>query len=385
VSVAKATGTLRDTVVPKLERSSAFKLDRGPNAARMRIVRDGIEQMLGWLDDPELAPAAAHGLRAVAAVLESTPGYRRALARNRNAFWQTNVGIARMGLDQAIAQLEAPAPEPEPEPEPEPSAPSLWDGAGGFIGNLGNIAIRETSRFMRGLGFRWIAAKAHHGRTIEFESLLDPFVRDAKGEGLVPVLWGWCEGDGVAVAQTAAGLIGRHGAGAYIANIEHPWMHGTGDHAQTARFAAELRRIVGDSFPLAVSALGGASIPETHDLSPWVLPLDYASLRQHDFDLMPQAFWNMTDPNLPAPGAPKHAYRPANTIHGGERGGYARSRIRPTYGCWEEPLPVGADQYLTDTPSGIVGFSIYLLEQFPTGNPAWQRFGQAITEGRAVR
>jgi hypothetical protein len=210
--------------------------------------------------------------------------------------------------------------------------------------------------------YRWVTAKVAHGMASTLDEATARLFQDVRAEGLRVVPFAWAEEGTVEEAFRHAELAVKVGADALIVNAEDPFENAGFWKSRT--YATRLRQLLPD-LPMAVSVLGGSAIPAGSDLTPWRRFFDTTPWLELAFDFMPQAYWNMTNPNLPPPGSPKHAYRPANCVRTWELAGVPRGRIRLTYGLWEVPSPVSAAQYVADTPSGCVGFSSYLYEQHP--------------------
>jgi hypothetical protein len=122
--VPGARALLQNLVIPNLQASFAWRLREGDNAARMSVVRRGIDLALDLLAlrFPMTRRAAAVLRSPVIPVLESSPGYRRTLAANPNVFAATRIAIARRGLAQAAARLVRVAFAPTDAPAAPPDA-----------------------------------------------------------------------------------------------------------------------------------------------------------------------------------------------------------------------------------------------------------------------
>jgi hypothetical protein len=179
---------------------------------------------------------------------------------------------------------------------------------------------------------------------------------------MLRVIWTWAEGDPAEEAAIHSSCVDVHRADALIVNAE---VHYEDANAGKSRiYVDELRRLQPE-LPLAVSVLGGASIPAGSELTPFARAFDAKPWLDAGAIFMPQAYWNMRDPRLPEPGSPRHDHRPANCVQCWENTGVPRHRIALTYGLWEVPSPVTASAYVADTPDGVAGFNSYLLEQYP--------------------
>lgn len=212
------------------------------------------------------------------------------------------------------------------------------------------------------LGYRWCAFKAAHGLQPDNTAEVDRQLDIAEAVGMRRVIWTWVEGDPRPEAVYHSSLISSHKAEGLIVNAE---VHYEGDNAWKSREYVEELRTRHPELPIAVSVLGGASIPEGHDLTPWQRPFDHEPWLDAGAIVMPQAYWNMADPGLPAPGSSRHDHRPANCVRCWQNRGVPIHRIALTFGLWEVPSPVSASAYVADTPKGIAGFNSYLLEQYP--------------------
>ena len=201
------------------------------------------------------------------------------------------------------------------------------------------------------LGYRWVTVKAAHALTPENLGAAEQLLDAASDAGLRRSIWTWCEGDPEPEAKFHASLCRSLDVDALIPNCEFAYEFSGAWKSQV--YAATIR----DELPetvIGVSVLGGASIPAGETLSPYARWFDVKPWLDIDADFLPQAYWNM---------APE--YRPSNTVHTWQLTGVPIERIHPTFGLWEVPAPKSAEDYRRDTPEGVVGFSSYLLEQYP--------------------
>jgi hypothetical protein len=226
------------------------------------------------------------------------------------------------------------------------------------------MAHGETLDALAESGYRWVAAKAAHGTSPDNLAAVETLLDAASARGMRRAIWVWNEGDPVAEARFGAQLVTSLGAEAFIANPESAYEGPEG--AWKSQPFVETFRSLQPDVVLGASVLGGAAIPLGHELSPWTRWFDVLPWLAADADFLPQAYWNMTDANLPAPGSPRHDYRPRNAVHVWRNAGVPASRIHPTLGLWEVPSPVTAAQYLADL-DGVEygGLNTYLMEQYP--------------------
>jgi hypothetical protein len=259
---AAAVEKLRSEVIPNLEASTAFRLDQGDNLERMGIVRSGLDQVVGWLESPDLDAAAAHSLHALAAVLETTPGYKRARGRNPRAFAKTKLGLARAGIDETVGLLTA---EPPPPPPPKPAKPSLFAAPGVMVENASAWPPEVRGPAFARNGGKWVAVQVHRGTNLNEDTVSElthtAWAAQARGLGLALVAWGWNEGRPEDEVALIADLHSRFRFDGYIANAEAPYKADAGgDPSLSERFVAAFKAKLGD-LPLALSSFGAASAP----------------------------------------------------------------------------------------------------------------------------
>ena len=201
------------------------------------------------------------------------------------------------------------------------------------------------------LGYRWVTVAAAHMLDAQNLGDVERVLYAASAAGLRRSVWAWCEGDPVPEAKFHASLCRSLEVDLFVPNAEFPYEF---SGAWKSRPYAETIREELPNTVIGVSVLGGASIPEGETLSPYSRWFDVAPWLEIDADFLPQAYWNMA-----------HEYKPANSVHTWQLTGVPIERIHPTFGLWEVPAPVSAEAYRLDTPEGVVGFSSYLLEQYP--------------------
>lgn len=212
-------------------------------------------------------------------------------------------------------------------------------------------------------GYRWVAVKAAHGTQLEPAAPVLSFLAEVEKRGMRRAIWAWNEGDPVEEAKAHAMAVDIFRADAFIANPETAY-EGSGSWKSLPY--VNWFRAMQPEVTLGASVLGGASIPAGHELSPWVRPFDVQPWLDADADFLPQAYWNMADPNLPPPGDSRHDYRPANALHVWRNAGVPAERIHLTLGLWAVPSPVTASQYLADLQGReFGGLNTYLMEQYP--------------------
>lgn len=204
------------------------------------------------------------------------------------------------------------------------------------------------------LGYRWVTVAAAHMMDAQNLGDVERVLDAASAAGLRRSIWAWCEGDPEPEAKFHASLCRSLGVELFIPNAEFPYEFSGAWKSQV--YAATIRDELPDTV-IGVSVLGGASIPAGETLSPYSRWFDVKPWLDIDADFLPQAYWNM---------APE--YRPSNSVHTWELTGVPRERIHPTFGLWAVPQTPTAEAYRADTPEGVLGFSSYLLEQYPLLN-----------------
>lgn len=102
---ASVTTLIEDTIIPNLEASTAFRSTAAGNLARMAIARHGLDRAVELLSRNDWARASSVLSSVVVPVLESSAGYRAIVAGNKNRFFETKLGLARRGIDDALAAL----------------------------------------------------------------------------------------------------------------------------------------------------------------------------------------------------------------------------------------------------------------------------------------
>jgi hypothetical protein len=309
---AAAVAKLRSEVIPNLEASSAFRLDQGDNLERMAIVRGGLDQAVGWLESPDLAVAAAHSLRALVAVLETTPGYRRARGRNPKAFARTKLGLARAGIEEALALLTA--EPPPPPPPPKPAKPSLFGAPGVMVENASAWPPQVRGPAFARNGGKWVGVQVHRGTKLNDDSVSElthtAWAAQARELGLALVAWGWNEEHPEDEVALIADLHSRFRFDGYIANAEAPYKADAGgDPSLSERFVAAYKAKLGD-LPLALSSFGAASAPNVFGHVPQLGGDVFHYGPWHDAGafLLAQGYLNMT-PVLDPVDCTEHAKR----------------------------------------------------------------------------
>jgi hypothetical protein len=362
MDVEAASRTISETVIPKLEASSAFALDSEDNLARMRAVRQGLDAVLALLAVP--APTAARTtLRALMPVLEAAPGFRTTLRRNRNRFGETSLGASRAAVDAALGLLaDEPRPEPEPRPGPEPQAqvlapPALFRKAGVFVWQADAIAPEWLGQTLAANRFGWAMVLVHDGMAVQNESELQKGWLDRlRSQGTQVGAWGVCRTEPEREAELATGLVQRWGFEFYVANAEDEYEAFKGDQSRSGRFCTVFRQKL-PALPAGFSTFGRVDKQA----------IDYVAWRNSGFVLLPQTYLNereMDDPAL--------------CVEGAVAAGWPREHVFPTIGMYAGQRGRITPQVYADRlkAAGSTGFSIYLANQMDPAD--YTAFGSAI-------
>jgi hypothetical protein len=222
--------------------------------------------------------------------------------------------------------------------------PDLFDGAGVFIDNPGNlpgpgalVSELQTNHFT------WIAFHVNNG-LVQSDIPMD-WIDLLRAHGIAVGGWGYEDGRPLIEAVLADIAVRRYGLDFFIADAEAPYeqtktLHGW---SRSRTFVDEFRTLE-PTLPAALTTYGAAT-------APFVLPIDYATWRDAGFDLLPQAYYNQF---------PK-AYRPDMTVAHSLRAGWPLDRVHPVLGVYRHyaaanyiPLMAGL---------GTRGFSVFLADQ----------------------
>lgn len=344
-----ARRAIAETVIPKLEASSGFRLDADDNLQRMQAVRQGLDVSVALLSLPRPAVvAAANVTRALIPVLEASPGFRTALRRNRERFGETSMGLARQGFDDALQQL-AGEPGPEPEPTPEPRAqtrppPEVFQQAGVFVWQADAIAPEWLGQTLKANRFGWAMVMIHDGLTTQNESeLQNGWLDRLRGQGAKVGAWGVCRTEPEREAELVASLVQKWGFEFYVANAEDEYEAFKGDQSRSGRFCTVFRQKL-PSLPAGFSTFGRVDKQA----------IDYVAWRNSGFVLLPQTYLNereMDDPAL--------------CVEGAVAAGWAKDHVFPTIGLYSGQRGRITPQVYAERlqAAGSTGFSVYLANQ----------------------
>lgn len=359
-----ARRTVTETVIPKLEASSAFELDQDDNLQRMQAVRLGLDVVVALLSLPRPAVvAASHVGRALIPVLEASPGFRSTLRRNRERFGETSLGAARRGFDETLALLaEDPKTKPEPDIETEkaapPPPPAVFQQAGVFVWQADAIAPEWLGQTLKANHFGWAMVMIHDGLTLENDAELQKGWLDRlRGQGVQVGAWGVCRTEPEQEAELVASLVQRWGFEFYVANAEDEYEAFKGDQARSGRFCTVFRQRL-PALPAGFSTFGRVDKQA----------IDYVAWRNSRFVLLPQTYLNereMDDPAL--------------CVEGAVAAGWAKEHVFPTIGMYSGQRGRITPQVYAERlkAAGSTGFSVYLANQM---NPEdYVVLGNAIT------
>ncbi len=227
---------------------------------------------------------------------------------------------------------------------------SVWNERGVFTWYLPNPLVSDSTAFAKQLkrnNFSWVAVWAHDGsiaRNEEFfaQGWLKPF----RKLGIKVCAWGGLDEDPEGNARAAMQAMTKWRFDCYIANAEDAYKADSGgDPGRSARFVSALKLDV----PLALSTNGAAC-------KPWNLSavFDYVPWRNAGYDLLPQAYWNVSE-----------CYEPHWVIQHSLEAGWPIERVHPTVGIFqaERGRLTGADYAPLLDSDGATGFSAYLAEE----------------------
>ena len=222
--------------------------------------------------------------------------------------------------------------------------PSLFDGAGVFLDNPGNLpGPWDLAAELEANHFTWIAFHVNNGLA-QSDIPLD-WLDVLRAHGIAVGGWGYEDGKPFVEAVLADLAVRRYGLDFFIADAEAPFeqtkkLHGW---VRSKMFVDEFRALE-PTLPAALTTYG-AAIP------PFVLPIDYATWRNAGFDLLPQAYYNQF---------PK-SYRPDMTVAHAQRAGWPLDRVHPVLGVYRH---YAAANYLPLMAGlGTRGFSVFLADQ----------------------
>ena len=222
---------------------------------------------------------------------------------------------------------------------------AIFDGAGVFIDNVGNFpGPAGLATELEKAHFSWVAFHAHNGSWASYGVNPD-WVAVMRAHGLKVGLWGWEDGAPWLAAQLAAFEVRISGADFYIADAEWDYLRARHSAAwyRSKIFATTFRRYE-PTLPAALTTFGAAD-------APWVLPIDFASWRNNDFDLLPQAYYNQF---------PK-VDRPDLTVAHAKRAGWPVSRVHPVVGVYHH-YPAARYVPLLQA-AGTTGYSVFVGDQ----------------------
>ena len=240
--------------------------------------------------------------------------------------------------------------------------PSVWNGAGVFVADPGDFpGPWGLADQLQQNHFSWVAFELHDGLT---PKSLDPmWVSVFRDHGLRVGGWGVEQTHPAQEAQLAAQLVDQYGLDFYIANAEATYTRGArgGLWRRSADFTQAFRAVE-PSLPAALATYGAATGNN-------VLPIDFASWRDANFDLLPEAYYN----EFPE-------YRPDLTVAHALRAGWRRDEVHPIIGVYHR-YPAARYVALLRR-AGTLGFSVFLADQ--TRPADYAALGQAIAAGAAL-
>jgi len=362
-NVRGALGILRNKVIPNLEGSSTWRATDGDNPQRMAIVRACLDLAIAILSfSPPDASRAADVLKSpTIPVLEASAAYQRVRAANPNAWASTKIGMARTGLDEAIAKL-LPAPPPS----------TVWQKAGVLVWHAGAFPPGAFAQTLRQNGFGWVSLQAHDGLSTMSENdtnLASGWAQGYRAAGIAVGAWGVARTQPEPEAAFAADLVRQHGFDFYIVDAEAEYKYTAPDgswsgeaYGRSQRFVAAFRARL-PNLPAAISSYGRTDLAD----------IDWGVFRDAGFAWLPQAYWNEFE-----------IYQPSLCARAAVGNGWPLSRVHPTLGLWGggQRRYVTADEYVADLhAAGTLGFSVYLGEAMPSGE--WPVLGRAVAAGLA--
>jgi hypothetical protein len=224
------------------------------------------------------------------------------------------------------------------------SPPNLFDGAGVFVDNPGNLpGPWGLVTALEANHFTWIAFHVNNG--LVQSDIPGDWIDLFRAHGIAVGGWGYEDGKPLIEAVLADLAVRRYRLDFFIADAESPYeqtkkLRGW---ARSKTFVNTFRSLE-PTLPAALTTYGAAT-------APWVLPIDYASWRDAGFDLLPQAYYNQF---------PK-ASRPDMTVAHSVRAGWPLDRVHPVIGVYRK---YAAENYIPLlTGLGTRGFSVFLADQ----------------------
>jgi hypothetical protein len=377
----EAARILRDVVAPNLGASSAFANTTGDNQERMTYVSERLASATAVLEvaNPGVPGAAAAELRAAALMLESSPGWKVTRGHNSAAkFATTKLGLARQGIEDAIAQLTAPAstttgqPKPRPKPKPKAGGTGTDTVTTSIFAAYGWLAVRYEALMdpatLAAAGVKWVAAVVSHGVNADGSHNNDADDRtnqawlaagNAKAyreAGIKVGAWGWQEVGPETEATIAATHVESFDLDFWVANGEAVWKPDDGRFVANGpeRFAAALER------ELAARGKGGLQVGWSvlgAPPAPFAYGYDYQAFTKRGWHILPQAYpqqaseyalANVIDHALARASIPARFVHPTIANYGPQQAG----AFRPTIAEWADAIREG--QRL-----GVAGYSLW--------------------------
>jgi hypothetical protein len=220
----------------------------------------------------------------------------------------------------------------------------IFDGAGVFVDDYGNYpgpwALADA---LEADHFTWVALHVTNG--LHQLDVSRQWIDVLREHGLKVGGWGYEDEHPVIDAALADLAVRQNGLDFYIADAEAPYTQTKKIHgwARSKRFVDTFRWLE-PNLPAALTTYGAA-------LSPWVLPIDFASWRDGGFDLLPQAYYNQ----FPT------VYRPDMTVAHAERAGWSIPQVHPVIGVYRK-YPAANYVPLLEA-AGTTGFSVWIGDQ----------------------
>ena len=254
---------------------------------------------------------------------------------------------------------------------PPISQEALWQGAGVIV-NDATAFPGTRAAMLAARQFRWVALKVDDGLKApqaNLDLLQQGWAAAFRSQGIYVCGWGVGQTQPGEEANVAADIVDRYKLDCYITDVEAPYLGGAygGDPGRSQVFATAFREREPE-LPAAFTTLGAAA-------APWVLPLDYKSWADENWDLLPEAYMSITSD-----------YCPKCTVDHAERAGFPTDKVHPMIGIgWTQgQRRYGGDEYaelLED--AGTTGFSVFLGET--TSDTDFAALGQAIADDGIAR
>jgi hypothetical protein len=257
----------------------------------------------------------------------------------------TKVSIGLLAALCAASVVAATAHADTPTDADVAANATIFDGAGVFIDNVGDFpGPTALAQELQDAHFTWVAFHSHNGSWASYATN-SQWISVMRAHGLKVGLWGWEDASPWLAAQLAAFEVRVAGADFYIADAE--WDYERARHTagwyRSDIFARTFRQFEPD-LPAAMTTFGGAP-------APWVLPIDFASWRNANFDFLPQAYFNQF---------PK-VDRPDLTVAHAERAGWPLAKVHPVIGVYHHYPAANYVRLLR--AAGTTGYSVYLADQ----------------------